>query len=47
LFEGTIDTPRTDSDNLGNLLFVISFSIQFPDPLMKAHSLAMTSMALV
>src|SRR6266487_3400845 len=47
LFEGTIDTARTDSDDLSNLLFVISFSIQFPDPLMKTHSLAMTSTALL
>src|SRR5260221_2265584 len=46
LLEGTIDTVRTDSDDLSNLLFVISFSIQFPDPLMKTHSLAMTSTAL-
>jgi hypothetical protein len=43
LLEGTIDTRRTDSDDLGNLLFVVSFSIQLPDPLMKTHSLAMTN----
>src|SRR3989440_9154967 len=46
LFEGTIDTTRTDSDELGNLLFVISLPIQFPDPLMNAYSLAMTSTTL-
>src|SRR5215467_11014756 len=30
VFEGTIDTARTDADELGNLLFVIAFAIQFP-----------------
>ena len=30
LFEGTIDTARTDSHDLGNLLFVIAFSWNWP-----------------
>jgi hypothetical protein len=39
--------PRdTLSDELGNLLFVASLPIQFPDPLMNAYSLAMTSTTL-
>src|SRR5207248_384366 len=47
LFKRTIDTARTDSDKLGNLHFVVSFPIQLPDPLMKTHSLAMTSTTLL
>ncbi len=46
LFEGTVDSTRTDSDELGNLLFMASLPIQFPDPLMNAYSLAMTSTTL-
>src|SRR5690349_2635485 len=43
LFEDAIDTLATDPDALGNLLFVISFSIELPDPFMNGHPLAMTS----
>jgi hypothetical protein len=40
--------PRdTLSDELGNLLFVASLPIQFPDPPMKADLLAMTSTTLL
>src|SRR5947209_9892431 len=47
LFEGTVDPARTDSDELGNLLFVASLPIQFPDPLLDAYSLAMTRTTLL
>src|SRR5258708_10653659 len=46
LFQGTVDPARTDADELGNLLFVAALSIQFPDPLMHAYSLAMTRTTL-
>src|SRR5947207_616741 len=47
LFKDTIDLARTDSNELGNLLFVTSLPIQLPDPLMKTHLLAMTSTTLL
>jgi hypothetical protein len=47
LFEGTVDLARTDSEELGNLLFVASLPIQFPDPLMKFYLLAMTRLSLL
>jgi hypothetical protein len=47
LFERTIDTARTDSDELGNLLFVAALPISFPDPLMDAYSLAITRTTLL
>jgi hypothetical protein len=47
LLEDAIDTLATDPDALGNLLFVISLSIQLPDPFMDGHPLAMTSTTLL
>ena len=47
LFESTIDTTRTNTDELSNLLFVVSLSIQLPNPLMKTHSLALTGTTLL
>src|SRR5207247_9049745 len=47
LFKNTIDLARTDSNELGNLLFVASLPIQLPDPLMKTHLLAMASTTLL
>src|SRR5258708_39446059 len=47
LFEDAIDTLATDPDELGNLLFVVSLSIQLPDPFMASHPLANTSTTLL
>src|SRR5258708_14582308 len=43
LFECLIDTARASSNELGNVLFTASLSIQLPDSFMDAHLLAMTS----
>jgi hypothetical protein len=43
LFEDAIDTLATDPGALGNVLFVISLSIQLPDPFMDGYPLTMTS----
>ncbi len=47
LFECTRDTARASSDDLGNVLFAASLSIQLPDSFMDAHLLAMTSTTLL
>ena len=47
LFEDAIDTLATDPDALGDVLFVISLSIELPHPLMDGHPLAMTSTTLL
>jgi hypothetical protein len=46
LFKSPRDTLRTDTDELSNLLFVVSLPIQLPDPFMKTHAVAVTSTAL-
>ena len=47
LFEGTVDSARTDPDELSNLLFVVALPIQLPDPFMHTHPLTETNTTLL
>lgn len=47
LFERTIDTAGTDPNQLGNLLFMVSLSIQLPNPFMDTYTLAMMALTLL